>query len=201
LVVKFAVPKGSLEEGTHDILARAMLRLRGAERTYRPVVDDPEIEVKVLRPQEIPVLVAGGAFDIGITGRDWVRETGADVLQLLDLEYGYVRLVVAVPENLHHRSLDEIVEEYAGAGKVLRIATEYLNTAAAYVKSTPAYRRHFGESEPMIVTPWWSRGENDRGVLSKSVMDMGGYASEENILPPGMVEDKDACIREFKGDA
>jgi ATP phosphoribosyltransferase len=81
LVVKFAVPKGSLEEGTQDILARAMLRLRGAERTYRPVVDDPEIEVKVLRPQEIPVLVAGGAFDIGITGRDWVRETGADVLQ------------------------------------------------------------------------------------------------------------------------
>jgi ATP phosphoribosyltransferase len=162
LVVKFAVPKGSLEEGTHDILARAMLRLRGAERTYRPVVDDPEIEVKVLRPQEIPVLVAGGAFDIGITGRDWVRETGADVLQLLDLEYGYVRLVVAVPENLHHRSLDEIVEEYAGAGKVLRIATEYLNTAAAYVKSTPAYRRHFGKSEPMIVTPWWSNGENDR---------------------------------------
>jgi ATP phosphoribosyltransferase len=73
-----------------------------------------------------------------------------------------VRLVVAVPENLHHRSLDEIVEEYAGAGKVLRIATEYLNTAAAYVKSTPAYRRHFGDSEPMIVTPWWSRGENDR---------------------------------------
>jgi len=109
-----------------------MLGLRGAERTYRPVVDDPEIEVKVLRPQEIPILVAGVAFNIGIKEKDWVRETCVDVLQLLDLGYDYVRLVVAIPKNLHNRSLNEIVEEYAESGRVLRIATEYLNTAPAH---------------------------------------------------------------------
>nr|BAJ48231.1 ATP phosphoribosyltransferase [Candidatus Caldarchaeum subterraneum] len=160
-IIKFAVPKGSLETATQEFLAKAMLRLRGAERTYRPVVDDRDIEVKILRPQEIPVFVAGGAYDIGITGVDWVRETGADVLQLLDLEYGYVKLVIAAPKNSPHKTLDQYIEEYARAKKPLKISTEYLNTAASYIASKPVYRKIYGDQQPMIITPWWRKGENN----------------------------------------
>ncbi|MEM1965998.1 MAG: ATP phosphoribosyltransferase [Candidatus Caldarchaeum sp.] len=159
--VKFAIPKGSLEAGTQEILAKAMLRLKGVERTYRPVVDDKDIEVKILRPQEIPLLVAGGAYDIGIAGVDWVRETGADVLTLLDLEYGYVRLVVAAPKQTAYSSLDSYVEEYGRQDRPLKISTEYLNTTAKYVASTPAYKRLYGEKQPLIITPWWRKGDND----------------------------------------
>ncbi|MCS7138244.1 MAG: ATP phosphoribosyltransferase [Candidatus Caldarchaeum sp.] len=160
-LVKFALPKGSLEAGTQEILAKAMLRLRGVERTYRPVVDDRDIEVKILRPQEIPLLVSGGAYDIGITGIDWIKETKADVNILLDLEYGYVRLVVAAPKHSKLSSLDEYVEEHVQRQRPLKISTEYLNTTAEHVSSTPSYRKHFGEKQPMIITPWWRKGENE----------------------------------------
>ena len=159
--IKFAIPKGSLEAATHDFLARAMLKLRGYERTYRPVVSDPDIEVKILRPQEIPLLVSAGAYDIGITGIDWVRETEADVLQLLDLEYGHVRLVVAIPKEWRYNSLTEIIEDYASSNRVLKISTEYLNTTAKRIASDPAYQRHYGDKQPLVVTPWWRRGENE----------------------------------------
>lgn len=159
--MKFAVPKGSLETATQEFLAKAMLKLRGVERTYRPVVDDRDIEVKILRPQEIPVLVAGGAYDIGITGIDWVKETEADVLSLLNLEYGYVRLVVAAPKTSPHNSLDQYIQKHAAENKPLKISTEYLNTAASYVMSQPSYQRLYGRKAPMIVTPWWRKGENE----------------------------------------
>uniref|UniRef100_A0A7C5Y712 ATP phosphoribosyltransferase n=1 Tax=Caldiarchaeum subterraneum TaxID=311458 RepID=A0A7C5Y712_CALS0 len=160
-IVKFAVPKGSLETATQEFLAKAMLKLRGVERTYRPVVDDRDIEVKILRPQEIPVWVAGGAYDIGITGIDWVKETEADVLSLLNLEYGYVRLVVAAPKTSPLNSLDQYIQKHAAENKPLKISTEYLNTAASYVMSQPSYQRLYGRKAPMIVTPWWRKGENE----------------------------------------
>jgi len=160
--IKFAIPKGSLENATHDFLARAMLKLRGYERTYRPLVSDPDIEVKILRPQEIPLLVSTGSYDIGITGIDWVRETEADVLQLLDLEYGRVKLVVAVPKEWNYTSLTEIIEEYASSNRILRVSTEYLNTTAKRIASDPVYKRYYGGKQPLIMTPWWSRGENDK---------------------------------------
>jgi len=139
-----------------------MLKLRGYERTYRPLVSDPDIEVKILRPQEIPLLVSTGSYDIGITGIDWVRETEADVLQLLDLEYGRVKLVVAVPKEWNYTSLTEIIEEYASSNRILRVSTEYLNTTAKRIASDPVYKRYYGGKQPLIMTPWWSRGENDK---------------------------------------
>ena len=159
--IKFAIPKGSLEAATYDILSKAMLKLRGYERTYRPVVNDPDIEVKILRPQEIPLLVSGGAYDIGISGEDWIEETDADVLRLLNLEYGYVKLVVAIPKDWKYKSLSEMIEEYGRKGTPLKVSTEYLNTTARHITSNPAYKKLYGDKPPKIITPWWSRGEND----------------------------------------
>src|SRR3990170_8460093 len=98
--VNFAIPAGSLSKATFDILQRSGYKVSGQERTYRPTINDPNIELKILRPQEIPVFVAEGLQDVGITGQDWIRETCADVEILQNLEYGKIRLVIAIPKSL-----------------------------------------------------------------------------------------------------
>jgi ATP phosphoribosyltransferase len=161
-LVKFAIPKGSLEKATFDLLERAWYKIYGRERTYRPKISDPQIELKILRPQEIPIFVAEGLHDVGITGRDWIQEGRADVETLLDLEYGRVKLVVAVPKDLEVTSLTELFRTFWRRGRKVRISAEYLNITADYVKANPLYRRTFGRKEPLIITPWWRRGTNDR---------------------------------------
>jgi len=161
--VSFALPKGSLEKAVFDLLTLSGYVIKGQERTYRPSINDPGIELKILRPQEIPVAVAEGLHDVGITGSDWVEETRADVEQLLDLECGQVKLVTAIPAAWSEiDSFSALLRRLWAQGKNVRISTEYLNLAAEYVKRNEAYRTAFGDAEPMIVTPWWRRGENPR---------------------------------------
>jgi ATP phosphoribosyltransferase len=160
--VKFVIPKGSLEKATFALLERAWYEIHGRERTYRPVINDPGIALKMLRPQEIPIFVAEGLHDVGITGKDWIRETRADVETLLDLEYGRVKLVLAVPRDLNVASLSELLKVYSRKRKDLRISTEFLNIGAGYVKSNPVYRQLYGRKDPMLITPWWRKGSNPR---------------------------------------
>jgi ATP phosphoribosyltransferase len=158
--VKFAIPKGSIEEATFKILEQAWQSISGRGRTYRLKLSDPEIEVKVLRPQEIPTYVQEGFYDVGITGKDWVREAKADITTLLDLEYGKVKQVIAVPETFAVEDLTGLIEEFAAKKKPLRISSEYLTTTSAHFKSNQAYQKHFGIQDPMIITPWLRVGEN-----------------------------------------
>lgn len=163
--VKFAIPAGSLAKATFEILQRAGYKVSGQERTYRPTINDPQIDLKILRPQEIPVFVAEGLQDVGITGQDWVRETRADVEVLQNLEYGRIRLVVAVPKALSKNSIAEIMEASWSKGKNFRVSTEYLNIASEYIKSNPAYVKRFASEDPQIVTPWWRKGDNSRAKI------------------------------------
>ena len=163
--VKFAIPAGSLSKATFEILQRSGYKVSGQERTYRPTINDPQIELKILRPQEIPVFVSEGLQDVGITGQDWIRETHADVEVIQNLEYGRIRLVVAVPKALTKNSIGEIMESLWSKGKNFRVSTEYLNIASEYIKSNPAYKKRFGDSDPMIVTPWWKKGDNSRAKI------------------------------------
>jgi ATP phosphoribosyltransferase len=163
--VRFAIPAGSLAKATFEILERSGYKVSGQERTYRPTINDPQIELKILRPQEIPVFVGEGLQDVGITGQDWIKETHADVEILQNLEYGRIRLVVAVPKALSKNSIGEIMESLWHKGKNFRVSTEYLNIASEYIKSTPAYKKRFRDADPMIVTPWWRKGENSRAKL------------------------------------
>jgi len=161
--VKFAIPAGSLAKATFEILERSGYKISGQERTYRPAINDSKIELKILRPQEIPIFVSEGLQDVGITGLDWIRETRSNVEILLNLEYGKIRMVVAVPEHLDGvNSLSRLMEDLWNGKKDVRISTEYLNLTAEYVKNNPSYRNFFGTSEPLVVTPWWRRGENPR---------------------------------------
>ncbi len=131
-MLRLVLPKGSLEEQTLRLFEAADLRVRrGSPRDYHGWVDDERIErVSLLRPQEIPRYVEDGFFDLGITGRDWVVETGADVEVLAPLEYakggaGRVRIVLALP-----------VDHPAGSARDLppgsRISTEYPNLTERY---------------------------------------------------------------------
>jgi ATP phosphoribosyltransferase len=165
--LKFAIPAGSLSKATSDLFARSGYKIGGTDRTYRPSINDPDIEMKVLRPQEIPVFVNEGLQDLGITGRDWVRENRADVEILQDLEYGKIRLVIAVPKSVAETksTMGDFMESVWNQGKNFRVSTEYLNIASEYLKSKPEYKKRFGAQEPMIVTPWWRKGDNPRAKI------------------------------------
>jgi ATP phosphoribosyltransferase len=122
--------------------------------------------MKVLRPQEIPVFVAEGLQDLGITGQDWVRENRADVEILQNLDYGKIRLVIAVPKNVPEGStVGDFMESIWAQGKNFRVSTEYLNIASEYLKSQPQYKNRFGDADPMIVTPWWRKGDNPKAKI------------------------------------
>ena len=164
--VRFALPKGHLAEATFQTLERAGYVISGEEYTYRPTLNDPQIELKILRPQEIPIFVSEGLQDLGITGLDWLRETGADVEVLLNLEYSQVKLVMAVPKPwIEVNSLSDLLEEFSRKQKPLRISTEYLNLSAEYLKSNPVYRKLYGDAEPLVITPWWKKGKNENVAL------------------------------------
>lgn len=158
--IRFAIPKGSLEKATFALMERSWTRVNRKDRTYRVYLDDPDIIVKMLRPQEIPTLVAEGLYDVGITGRDWVGEAKADVEPILDLEYGRIKLVVAFPDSYRYRDLDAMIADYAKRKKILRISSEYLTTAARFVKQLKSYKKYYGNREPLIITPWVRVGTN-----------------------------------------
>ena len=153
-MLKLVIPKGSLEEQTLRLFEAADLHVRrGSSRDYHGTIDDDRIErVSVLRPQEIPVYVADGLFDLGITGQDWIAETSADVEVLTSLSYAKTgpghgtKIVLAVPNEHPANAAKEMP---AGS----RISTEF-------VKLT---ERHFAElGIPVKVA--WSYGATEAKV-------------------------------------
>ena len=124
-MLRVVLPKGSLERATLELFAEADLAvMRQSEVDYRGTIDDPRIdEVRILRPQEIPRYVADGLFDVGITGRDWIEETGAEVVSLGELNYSKrtsspIRVVLAVDR-------DSAVQSLADLRPGVRVSTEY----------------------------------------------------------------------------
>src|SRR6185436_5579937 len=100
-LVRFAIPKGSLERTTAPFLERAGMRPTGyadGSRSYRPTLDMEGLTLKVLRPQEIPYMIAAGFYDMGISGLDWYLESEcqSNVDEVLDLGFGRVDIVLAV---------------------------------------------------------------------------------------------------------
>lgn len=132
-MLKLVIPKGSLEGTTLDILKDADLAVRrSGDREYHASIDDPRVEqVRILRPQEIPKYVEDGFFDMGITGYDWIRESGADVVELADLPYTktavgtIVRVVLAVAGDSSYSEPRDLPDG-------VRVSTEYPNLVREY---------------------------------------------------------------------
>ena len=130
-MLSIALPKGSLEEQTLLLFAQADLEVKRSSREYNPTIADPRVgKVKILRPQEIPLFVQDGYFDLGISGHDWVTESGADVVEIAELPYsktgtGEVKLVLAVPD-------DSAVQSARDIRPGSRICTEFPNITRRY---------------------------------------------------------------------
>ncbi|HMD42360.1 MAG TPA: ATP phosphoribosyltransferase [Candidatus Acidoferrum sp.] len=129
-LLKLGIPKGSLQDATIDLLARAGWKVSLSSRSYVPAIDDPEIECLLVRAQEMARYVESGALDAGITGHDWVVETRANVVELAELIYAKQRLarvrwVLAVPEDSVIREPRDL-EGKIIATEVVSITEEYL---------------------------------------------------------------------------
>ncbi len=151
-MITIALPKGSLEAQTLQLFKEADLEVRRTDRDYNPRINDPRIgKVKILRPQEIPLYVQMGYFDLGISGLDWVQESGADVKEIANLSYsktgdGNVKIVVAV-----HR--DEPIESVAAIRPGSRVTTEYPRITEKFFKENSVPVRLFasyGASEAKV---------------------------------------------------
>ena len=129
-LLKLGIPKGSLQDATVDLLARAGWKVTLSSRSYVPAIDDDEMECLLVRAQEMARYVESGALDAGITGHDWVVETRADVVELAELVYAKQRLarvkwVLAVPEDSPICSPRDL-EGKIIATEVVGITQEYL---------------------------------------------------------------------------
>ncbi|MDX9702219.1 MAG: ATP phosphoribosyltransferase [Candidatus Auribacterota bacterium] len=130
--LKLGLPKGSLQEATFKMFAKAGYNISVGSRSYFPSIDDEEIQVILLRAQEMSRYVEDGVLDCGLTGKDWIMENNSDVVEVTDLVYGKqgrkpVRWVVAVPNDSPIESVKDL------AGK--RIATEVVNLTRRYLEN------------------------------------------------------------------
>lgn len=131
-MLSLVLPKGSLEEATLRLFEDADLAvIRGSDVDYRATIEDPRVtDVRILRPQEIPRYVAEGLFDVGITGRDWIVETGADVVSLTELHYSKatarpIRVVLAVAADSPAQGISDLPPG-------VRVHTEYPELTKRY---------------------------------------------------------------------
>lgn len=130
-LLKLGLPKGSLEEKTFELMKKAGFNVKKTERSYYPSVNDEEIEIMLVRAQEMGRYVEQGVLDCGITGTDWIADSRSDVAQLDELMYSKqslrkVRWVLAVPADSKIKNIKDL--------KGKRIATELVNVAKDYLK-------------------------------------------------------------------
>ena len=130
-ILKLGLPKGSLEESTYRMFKKAGFQITASSRSYFPMVDDPQISPMLIRAQEMARYVEDGVLDAGLTGRDWVLEQGAKVVEVAELRYAKaglkpVRWVLAVPNDSKIQKVKDL------EGK--RIATELVGYTKKYLK-------------------------------------------------------------------
>jgi ATP phosphoribosyltransferase len=123
-MLKMVVPKGRLFGNVVELLNDAGFGVEVDQRIYTPMVDDPEIEAKIMKPQNIPQLVEFGSHDVGFTGQDWIVETQAHVVDMMDLEFDPVRIVAAAPAGLDGSDLRS--RRILVASEYERISREFL---------------------------------------------------------------------------
>jgi ATP phosphoribosyltransferase len=123
--VRMVLPKGRTFDGVVGLLNDSGKTVVANSRHYVPSIADEELEAKIMKPQNVAPLVERGSYDIGFTGRDWVVETGAEVVEILDLGLDPVRIVAAIPES------EDETEVFR---RRLVVATEYTNIAGRFLR-------------------------------------------------------------------
>src|SRR6266481_5026623 len=159
-ILRFGLPKGSLQEATLEKMAKAGYNISVSSRSYIPYVDDPELEMRLIRAQEISRYVEHGYLDCGITGYDWIQENGSKVHQVGEFQFNKAtrqtaRWVLAVPEDSPIKTVKDL--------KGKRIATELVNTTKKYL------RRHKVKAE---VEFSWGATEMKAHELVDAIVDI-----------------------------
>ncbi len=196
-MLRLVLPKGSLEKATLELFEAADLRVeRSSTVDYKATIDDPRIsEVRILRPQEIPMYVAEGMFDLGITGRDWVEETASDVVTLGELRYSKatsrpIRMVVAVPQDSPYERVEDLPQG-------LRVSTEYTGLTRRYFEKLGIdadIRLSYGATEakvPDIVDCIVEITETGRALRAAGLKIIGEVLTSytELVANPASVDD------------
>lgn len=159
-ILKLGLPKGSLQESTVELFRKAGIRISSSDRSYFPSCDDDEIELMLIRSQEMGKYVEDGFFDAGVTGQDWILETNARVKEICELVYGKsgfkpVRWVLAVPENSKIHSIKDL------EGKT--IATELVSFVKKYLAKNKVKAR---------VEYSWGATEAKAGILVDAIVEL-----------------------------
>jgi len=158
--IRLGIPKGSLQDATIALFARAGFNIYASGRSYFPSIDDPEIECMLIRAQEMARYVEHGFLDAGLTGRDWVVESGLEVETVTDLVYakqrrGKVRWVLAVPQDSRFEKAEDLNN--------CIIATELVNTTKNYFAS---------KGVPVKVEFSWGATEVKPPILADAIVEV-----------------------------
>jgi ATP phosphoribosyltransferase len=193
--LKLALPDGHQQRHVRSILDKAGIRIDdypSAEGNRRPEIGLEGVAVKVIRPQDMPLQVANGNFDLAITGRDWLTEhrhqfPQSPVTQLLDLKYGWVRVVAVVSQDVEADSAEDLANLYRG--KCIRVASEYVNIADHYARVN-----HLGDCR---VIPTWGATEaflpEDADLLIENT-ETGGTIARHNLKIIDKLFESTACL-------
>ncbi len=190
--IKLGLPKGSLNSkdrgNTHQIFVDAGYDIRGYEPGNESdrrltIVNDPGIIPFLTRPQSAPVELNRQLLDIAIVGDDWVREESVStdrngIKKVGDLEYGQVRIVVAVPDKTDYESLSDFFKTLEGCGRPILCFTEYVNLTRQRFMQNEAYRRIFGNKKPLVQVRGLRDGENHLVQIINSDGVTEGYIAK-----------------------
>jgi ATP phosphoribosyltransferase len=178
--LKIALPKGRLYEEVKKLLQDAGLKIKNNGRNYRPISLDKELEIKILKPQNIPKLVEIGSRDLAFTGLDWIKEEKAEVEVLQDLKLNPVKIVAAIKNNIYE---NEILNN-----KCIRIASEYKNISLEYLKTRgikSKFIRSYGATEVFI--------PEDADMIIENT-ETGNTLKENNLKIIDIVMNSSTCI-------
>jgi ATP phosphoribosyltransferase len=184
ILIKLALPDGHAQKHTIELLDRAgvkVLDYPSSAGNRRPASDLEGVSIKVIRPQDMPLQVANGNFDLAITGKDWVLDhlyqfPSSPITELLDLRSSWVKIVVAIDDNLPVNDLQELKEYYSERSLPVRVASEYINIADKCARDN-----HVGMYR---VIPTWGASEvflpEDADLLIENT-ETGGTIARHNL--------------------
>jgi ATP phosphoribosyltransferase len=196
-MVRLALPDGHQQPPTADLLERAGIRVDdypSATGNRRPLAGLNGVAVKVIRPQDMPLQVANGNFDLAVTGRDWVREhlyqfPSSPVAELVDLKFGGVRLVAVIGQEAGVSDIDGLRKLIGGRQRPLRVASEYVNIADKYAREN-----HLGMYR---IVPTWGATEaflpEDADLLIENTQT-GRTLTRHNLKIIDTLGESSACL-------
>jgi ATP phosphoribosyltransferase len=195
--IRLALPDGHQQKHMVNVLNKAGIKISdypSSSGNRRPEIDLPGVTVKVIRPQDMPLQVANGKFDMAVTGKDWVREhlyqfPSSPVVELADLKYGWVRIVAAIHNDLPANSTAELRQLAEENGWQIRVASEYIRIADKYARDN-----HLGTYR---IVPTWGATEafipDDADILIENT-ETGGTLKRHNLKIIETLFESTACL-------